>query len=329
MQTKIFSSDVQCMSIKTTDGNESDTLLVVTPTCHKYFKPLEWFEENKLEIEEVLHKNGGILLRGFGMQSVSEFNKAVQDIYPNLLDYTYRSTPRTKLGGKIYTATEYPADKIIPLHNENAYSRSWPNRICFFCVIVAEGGGETPIADSRKVYNKIDPTIREKFEQKGILYIRNYNKGVDLSWQDVFQTENKEEVDKFCTEHGIEATWNTATECPELTTKQVCQATYVHPLTKEKVWFNQAHLFHSSSIPEHDRVLLIKELTEKNLPRNAFYGNGEKIEVEVLDHIRKAYDDEKIKFAWNKGDIMILDNVLVAHARESFKGERKIVVAMA
>jgi len=70
-------------------------------------------------------------------------------------------------------------------------------------------------------------------------------------------------------------------------------------------------------------------LGEENLPRNTFYGDGKPIEVEVLDHIREAYNQEKIKFKWQKGDIMILDNILTAHAREPFKGERKVVVAMA
>lgn len=64
------------------------------------------------------------------------------------LEYTYRLTPRTKLGGKIYTATEYPADQFIPLHNENAYAETWTQKIMFFCVIQEKTGGETPIADS-------------------------------------------------------------------------------------------------------------------------------------------------------------------------------------
>ena len=34
-------------------------------------------------------------------------------------------------------------------------------------------------------------------------------------------------------------------------------------------------------------------------------------------------------FPWEPGDVMILDNMSVAHAREPFLGEREIVVAMA
>lgn len=316
-----FNSKVRCQFIKP----DTETLLVVEPKSN--LNIFEWVKENKELLEECLIKCDGVLLRNFGIYSVSEFNKVVQIICPTLLDYVYRSTPRTRLGGKIYTATEYPADRAIPLHNENSYTKSWPHKIFFFSVIVASEGGETPIASSRNIYKRIDKSIKEKFETKGIMYVRNYTPGVDLSWQDVFQTEQKDEVDKFCKDNGIQVQWNNSS--PELTTKQVCQASIKHPSTGELVWFNQAHLFHISSLDEEDRLSLIRELGENNLPRNTFYGDGSHIELEVLEHIRKVYNEEKIKFKWQKGDIMILDNILTAHAREPFKGERKVAVAMA
>ncbi len=293
----------------------------------KTFNPFDWVKEHKSLLESSLINHGGILLRNFNIHSVSEFNRIVQSLCPDLLDYVYRSTPRTKLGGKIYTATEYPADRVIPLHNENAYSKSWPQKIFFCSVIVASDGGETPIADSRDVYKRIDPQIRNKFKNHGVTYTRNYSKGIDLSWQEVFQTEEKEDVEQYCKEHDIEFEWKRGVS--ELTTRQTCQATLVHPVSEEPVWFNQAHLFHISSLDEESRLSLIKELGEENIPRNASYGNGDPFEADVLDHVRNAYEKEKIKFKWHKGDIMILDNILMAHGRETYKGERKIAVAMA
>lgn len=290
------------------------------------FNPFEWAKENKSLLDNCLLKHGGVLLRNFNLHSVSEFNRIVHALSSDLLDYVYRSTPRTKLGGKIYTATEYPADRVIPLHNENSYSRSWPKKIFIFSAIVASDGGATPIADSRKVYKKIDPQVKDKFEKHGVMYTRNYTNGIDLSWQEVFQTEEKTEVEKYCKENYIEFEWKSG--IPELTTRQTCQATLVHPVSGESVWFNQAHLFHISSLDEESRISLIKEMGEENIPRNASYGNGEPFEVEVLDHIRDVYAQEKVKFEWHKGDIMILDNVLMAHGREAYKGERKVAVAM-
>lgn len=305
----------------------SSKILVYKPD-NKDFDAFSWASENKTTIEEEILKYGGILFRDLNLFSVSEFNRFVQILTPNLLDYVYRSTPRTCLGGKIYTATEYPADRTIPLHNENSYSLSWPEKIFFFSVLVASEGGETPIADSRNIYQKIDPTIRKRFEEKGVLCVRNYRTGMDLSWQEVFQTDKREEVEDYCKNHSIEWKWNN-NELSELTTRQICQAILSHPQTDEKVWFNQAHLFHISNLDKKVAKSLLKEYGEEYLPRNTFYGDGTPFETDVLDHIREVYEQEKIIFKWQKGDIMFLDNRLMAHGRQPYKGERKVAVAMA
>lgn len=291
------------------------------------FDLLSWAKENKLLLDQTVQRYGGVLIRNSNLNSVSEFNCFVQQLYPNLIEYVYRSTPRTKLGGKIYTATEYPADRSIPLHNEFSYATSWPDRIVFFSIITATEGGETPIADSSRVYQRIDPLVSKAFEEKGILYVRNYRKGLDLSWQEVFQTTDKLRVENYCKSNNIEYEWKTGSV--ELVTRKVSQATIFYAPIHKQVWFNQAHLFHVSSLEEETRKLFIRELGEEKLPRNSFYGDGSPIEVKTLDHIRFAYNQEKIKFKWQRRDILILDNILMSHGREPYVGERKIAVAMA
>ena len=295
---------------------DSRKILVCEPQS-KELDIFEWILDNKNLIENEILKYGGILFRNLNIYFLSEFNRFVQILAPNLLEYVYRSTPRTRLGEKIYTATEYPADKVIPLHNENSYYRSWPQKVFFFSVLVASEGGETPIADSRNVHQKIDPAIRKKFEEKGVLYVRNYRTGLDLSWQEVFQTNKKEDVEGYCKNHSIEWEWNKGLS--ELTTRQICQATLSHPQANEKVWFNQAHLFHISSLEKDSRISLLEEYGEEYLSRNAFYGDSTSLETDILDHIREAYEQEKIIFKWQKGDIMLFDNILMAHGREPYK----------
>jgi hypothetical protein len=318
----LFDSDVSCNFI----DQEKEIFPIVLAKSGVDFQ--KWFTDNKFLIEQYILKYGGILFRNFGFNSVSEFNKIVQILTPNLLDYQYRSTPRTRLGGKIFTATEYPADKKIPLHNENSYTNSWPEKIFFFSVLTASEGGQTPVADSRKIYSLINSSIRDKFEQRGVLYVRNFTPGIDLSWQDVFQTDDPAQVGFFCQQNKIECSWQ-HNQDTVLTTRQVCQASLKHPKTGEYVWFNQAHLFHISALDSENVSYLVNEVGAKNLPRNAYYGDGAEIEKDVLEHIRDCYEKEKISFLWQKGDLMMLDNVLFAHGRETYKGTRKVVVAMA
>jgi len=304
--------------------SEQCILPVVFPT--PTLKKIEDLYRFKNKIEELTDIYGGILFRDFPIDSNEHFELVAKNFAPVLDDYIYRSTPRTKLEGKVYTSTEYPKDRHIPMHNEFSYFSKWPKKILFHCVSEPSSGGETPIADCRKVFKRISNNIVKKFEAHNVMYARNYIKGIDLDWQVVFQTDNRSEVEKYCKENDIIFEWNSNNS--ELSTKQTCQSTTIHPVTKEKVWFNQAHLFHISSLKKEHQEALIEMLGIKNLTRNSFYGNGEEMSLSYLNEVREAYEKEKMMFSWKKGDILMLDNVLMAHGREPYEGPRKIVVAM-
>jgi alpha-ketoglutarate-dependent taurine dioxygenase len=286
----------------------------------------DWISSNRDQLNLDLRKHGGILFRGFAIESAGDFEEVIGTVSGRLLDYTYRSTPRSIVSGKIYTSTEYPPHQTIPLHNENSYTRNWPMKIWFFSRICATTGGETPIADSRRVYRRIPREVRDRFERHGVMYVRNYGSGFDLPWQEVFQTNDKSDVENFCGTAGLEFEW-----LPDdrLRTRQVCQSVASHPLTGEMVWFNQAHLFHVSRLPEEVRDAMLTIFAEENLPRNVYFGDGSQIDAADLNLISEAYEQEKVAFLWEQGDVLLLDNMLTAHARNPFTGERQVVVGMA
>jgi alpha-ketoglutarate-dependent taurine dioxygenase len=286
---------------------------------------LAWILENHAEVEKSLQEHGGILFRGFSVGGLEPFGTLAESVGGKLEKYTYRSTPRTELRAGVYTSTEYPADKVIPFHNENSYSNSWPRKLFFYCELPSSEGGETPIADSHRVYNRIPAELRDKFIAKRVMYVRNYGEGVDLPWQEVFQTTDRSVVDAFCHEHGIIAEWKDA---QRLRTRQICQAAIYHPDTGKPMWFNQAQLFHISSLEAEVREALLEAFSDEDLPRNSFFGDGSRISTEELDVIREAYRAEEVCFGWQKEDVLLVDNLAVAHSRKAFKGERKIRVAM-
>ena len=97
--------------------------------------PLEsWARERRAWIDDALLQHGALLFRGFGIETTDAFEPVSRAMCDRLADYMYRSTPRTNVGSQVYTATEYPADTTIPMHNENAYQRSWPMKLLFCCV---------------------------------------------------------------------------------------------------------------------------------------------------------------------------------------------------
>jgi alpha-ketoglutarate-dependent taurine dioxygenase len=287
---------------------------------------IAWAQDNLPLLDRKLLEHGAILFRGFGVNSTDDFQSFIQTTSGQLLEYTYRSTPRTQVSGRVYTSTEYPPDMSIPMHNENSYSRNWAMKLFFLCVTAAEQQGETPIANSRKMYEKIDAEIKRRFIGKKVMYVRNYGSQIDLPWQNVFQTTSKAEVEDFCRKSDIIFEW---LDGDRLRTRQICQSVAEHPRTGEMVWFNQANLFHVSSLPAEVRNMLLSNFGEENLPRNVYFGDGERIEPSVIEHINKVYEQESVAFPWQKGDVLMLDNMLTAHGRNPFKGQRKIVVAMA
>jgi len=242
------------------------------------------------------------------------------------LSYNERAAPRVQVDEAVYTSTEYPADQYIPLHHEMSYSHNWPEKIFFYCVEPAQQRGSTPIADDRKIFRLLDPLIKGRFIDKKLMYVRNYGEGVDMSWQDAFQTNDKTVVEQYCREARMEVEWR---EGDRLRTRAIRQVVVAHPKTGETVWFNHAHMFHQSNLESAVREALLSEFREDELPRNAFYGDGSAIETSILDEIRELYRQTAISFPWRQGDILMLDNFLASHGREPYLGPRKILVAMA
>jgi alpha-ketoglutarate-dependent taurine dioxygenase len=277
-------------------------------------------------VDRQLPQVGAILFRGFAVPGLEAFRAFASGFGHPLLGYELGSTPRSQLAEGVYTSTEYPAHQAIPLHNEQSYTRQWPLRIWFWCEVAALEGGETPIADSREIYRQMPASIRTSFVERSLMYVRNFGRGLDLPWQRVFGTGDRRTVERICRERGIACEWS---EGGALRTRERCQAVARHPHTGDVVWFNQAHLFHVSALAPEMREALAEVLDERDLPRNVYYGDGTPIEDAVLDEVRGVLERNRVAFPWQAGDVLMLDNMLTAHARAPFKGPRRVVVAMA
>ncbi|WP_414513693.1 TauD/TfdA family dioxygenase [Nostoc sp. PCC 9305] len=303
----------------------SNFTLVIKPSV-KGVNLQDWAKNNREYLKTELLKYGAILFRDFKVNSVEEFEQIIAAICGEAMEYRYRASPRTQVGGRIYTSTDYPADQSIFPHNEHAYSPTFPLKIFFFCMSPAAKGGETPIGSCRKVFERIDPKIRDRFIEKQVMYMRNFGDGFGLPWQTVFQTTDKSKVEEYCQSNGIEVEWKAG---DRLRTRQVGPAILKHPQTGEMVWFNHATFFHVSTLEATIRESLLKSLPEEDLPTNTYYGDGSAIEPSVLAELRAAYQEEMVTFSWQKGDVLMLDNMLSIHARQPFVPPRKILVGMA
>ncbi|MBO3458675.1 TauD/TfdA family dioxygenase [Aetokthonos hydrillicola Thurmond2011] len=278
----------------------------------------EWTQNNQGLVKTLFLQHRALLFRGFKVKTTQQFQdfvKASSD--GELLTYVDRSSPRTAVAGQIYTSTVYPAEYPILLHHELTYTIKYPLKLYFCSLKVAPYGGETPIADARKAYQRIDEKVRNEFIEKKWMLVRNYNDGFGLPWQEVFQTDDKAKVEAYCRENSIDFSWKGGSR---LQTRQIREAVHYHPQTGEPMWFNHVAFFHHTN--------LLSEFDEHTVPYNTYYGDGSAIAPDVIQHINQAYQQEKVTFPWQEGDILMLDNMSIAHGRESYKGERQVFLAM-
>lgn len=278
-----------------------------------------WVEE----AQSALMHDGAVLLRG-PMFAEDGAERALSMIDDQLLEDAFWSTPRSRVGGKTLTATEYPSPRTISLHSEMAYQRTWPRFVAFHALQVAEEGGETTICDVDRLSREIGPKL-ETFAERGVTYRRTFQKRVDVPWQQAFQTSARADVEEVGRRQNMRVEW---LDNDGLVTSHTAQGV-VRSEAGDPLYFSQAHIFHASALEATTRAALERALGADRLPRQAFYGDGAPIADADLVPVREAFDRMQTKMCWRPGDILILDNMRFAHGRLPFKGARKLHVALA
>lgn len=297
--------------------------VVVTPAGDASFAHLTvYLRENAVELTRLLQQHGGILFRGFDIDAAEQFGACATGLGATPYDYVGGNSPRTRVMQDVYTSTEYPASETISLHNEMSYLPDWPRRLLFYCAEPPAGGGQTSLASGRDILRALPQQTVQLLEERKINYVRNFQSGVRVgkSWQSTYLTENRAEVEAILRRQNSTFTWG-ADGSLRVSTRR--DAIVRHPDTGEAVWFNQAEQWHPSSLhPE------IRALFEESglLAHQSEFGDGTPFRDEFLAEIRDVLNRQKLKFDWQRKDLLVIDNMLMMHGREAFSGSRKILV---
>ncbi|ASQ46330.1 TauD/TfdA family dioxygenase [Legionella clemsonensis] len=314
------------------------------PTVIRPCENIHWAQQlvdYKSQFKQYLLTYGALLFRDFPLttaQHFSEFIKALN--LGHFANYIGGDSPRDKVIDNIYTSTEAPPHVHIPLHQELSYLKTFPTHIYFYCQIAPSFQGETIIADARKIYQALDPKVIQRFQTKGIIYISHYYQQSRImalinyfarshkSWMDVFETKNKAIVEEFCQSNDIAWRW-LANSWIEI--KHHGPVVLQHPITKETVWFNQAHLYDfNPKLLGIMKFLAINLVYFRRLTRlhEVTFADGSAIPRQDLYHILDTLQQNTVSFPWKQGDVMVLDNILTMHGRTTFKGMRRILTAL-
>ena len=289
---------------------------------------IAFYKANEAQVDACLSEFGAVKFSGVQIDTMETFQHIVNSISSKFLSYIDGNSPRTKLSGTVYTSTEYDKTQIITMHNELSYSAKYPNKLFFSCLVPAETGGETLLADSRRVLSSMNPDLVAEIRARGIIYIRNLHGGTGLgpSWQDTFETQSKEALEAYCKSYNIHFEWT-----PEgsLRLKQKAKGIIQHRITGEELWFNQIDQFHPRHLGEelYETMQLMFDSPEQ-YPMSVTFGDGTAIDEAVVDEVLKATEAVTVAPTWAKNELLIVDNEMVAHGRNPYTGNRKVLVSM-
>lgn len=317
---------------------EQEFLLEITPSDDK-IDVVQWCGSNRKTINAALLEFGGVVFSGFPIRPI-DFKAVAQEISPTPpIKYVGGVAKRPMLEDGVGLANTMDKRCVILQHHEMAYYRSWPMKIFFYCETPPTSGGETPVSSTRNFMKKISPDIVKQFAEREVMYTRNYlNEGVISSWQDSFNTNDKQMIEKICREMGVICEWRGES----LHTKHVAQGIAIHPQTGESLWHNTAirnyncgkkgqitpYLRAVRPIFSEHQLSELLNTNHEDLPCNTYYGDGEFIESDAIEEISRVLENEKVSFSWKPGDLMVLDNMLAFHGRNAFEGDQRRILVM-
>lgn len=276
------------------------------------------------EVRAAQSATGAVLIRGFGPLEVSDFALVASRLLADVVTDNGEHEP-VEPSGVVQTPVAFSADRKLLWHNENSFNRRWPRTLVFSPTVVATEGGNTPLTDSRRLLEVLDPGIVAKFRDLGVAYVRRFGQGVGVTWQRVLGAATRVDAEERAIVEGMALAWS---DNDRLTTHAVRPAIIQHPLTGEPAFFAQPAHWHPAALDEETRDALVEVFGPDGLPRDCRFGDGSVIPDSMVTELLAAYASIEESFEWVAGDVLAIDNVLKAHARDPYSGPRRMLVAM-
>jgi surfactin synthase thioesterase subunit len=273
-------------------------------------------------IAEKLDRDGMVHLKGLGIGGAEEFAGLLERMGYRLLPYELGNSPRSHVGGHVYTSSEYSAALPISPHCELSYTLTPPGLIAFCCIDPAPSGGETILVRMDEVIDELPDALVGRFADEGIIYEQRMTRRPSLgrTWPATFGTDDPGEVERLLLERGVTFEWRQRHEV--LLVWHLGPGVVREQDGRPPIWFNQADQWHRSTLPEEVRAVA------EHLPHDCRFGRGGAIDAEDIATIRAALDRNSKDLALRAGDVLLLDNIRVGHGRRPFEGQRDMLVAL-
>lgn len=285
---------------------------------------LGWAAEHHDDVHAAIAEHGAVLVRGLGVASAADVAAVSDGLGIERMPEREGFAPRVPYADAVYSSSEWPPNEPMCMHHELSYASTLPGLLLFGCLTAPAEGGNTDVADSQRVLTALPAELVERFTAEGWLLTRMYHE-IGVSWAEAFGTKEQSEVDAYCAGAGIEHEW-----LPEgrLRTRQRRAAVIRHPATGTPVWFNQVNFLNEWTLDPAIREYLVSVYGPEGLPFNTAFGDGSPLDADIVETINAAYRDASIGEPWRAGDVLLVDNLRMAHSRDPYEGDREVVVIL-
>lgn len=285
-----------------------------------------WMARHRANLHGAVAEHGAVLVRGLALSTPDEVGRAVRQLTDRLMADREAFLVRQRFPGGLYSSAEWPATDQMCMHHELSYGVEFPSRLLLACLTAPAAGGVTGLADAAAVLADLPAHLVQRFEEHGWQLVRCYADQLGVPWPDAFGTQDPGAVADYCRSHAIDHEW-----LPDgtLRTRQRRPAVTRHPVTGRRCWFNGIAFMNEWTLDAEVRDYLRIVCGPESLPCNTSYGDGTPIEKDVIRQINEVYEAHTVREPWQAGDLLLIDNIRMAHSREPYQPPREVVVAMA
>ncbi|BCK68035.1 protein AmbD [Streptomyces libani subsp. rufus] len=281
----------------------------------------EWIGERTAALESALLEHGAVLLRGLGVRDAAALGRIGERLSGTVMPEREAFARRRPLDGPVVSSLEWPPDQPMCMHHEVSYGLEIPRLLTIGCFTPAARGGITGLADAQAVLADLPEPIVAGFTEHGWSLVRSYNDLVGVPWTEALGAADRAAAEAYCEANGIEFAWQ---RDGGLRTTQRRSAVIRHPLTGNRVWCNQIAFLNEWTMEPAIREFLVMQFGEPGLPFTTRYGDGSPIDADTVATINEVYEAATLREPWQAGDILLVDNIRMAHSREPYEGQREM-----
>ncbi|KAI9659457.1 MAG: hypothetical protein M1821_001715 [Bathelium mastoideum] len=284
-----------------------------------------------------LAQHGTLLFRGLPINNSDDFSKFAHAFGYKPHEIIGIVVNRPELAPNVAPANEAPKSVLIYNHNESPQVPHAPEYVFFYGHRVPEKGGETPASSSLELFYRAQQEIPEfiaELTEKGILskvvykVEKQYEGGSTL--KQAFGKEIQEGDDEATRRGKIEAqiarygrgkytTWEWTDDGITLTHR--LPAIRTQPSTNLPTLFTALAAYYKNA-----RVNIS---SGRNKVTEQLYGDGTPIPEKYLEHLAKITDEIRVLHKWQRGDVLVYDNVIAQHGRQPWEGDQSDRVVLA